>query len=708
MIGNTNVKSYNNIEYDKNYIDNNIYTVKVVDYDGTIIDSKNLNSGQDYTLPQVPSHDGLTFQAWNGSRSVVNNKILNITNNVIMGAVYTTTSGQNEFDIELTIPTGLSVTLNMDGTKDWGDGTSDSNTTHTYSDYGNYTIKCNGTTMTTSSSGGLFAQTTNNINYYIKNIKLSGITSITDYAFQCCYSLISITLPYSITSVGNYAFRDCRSLLNVVLPYNLTTIGNYGFSGCHSLLNVVLPYNLTTIGNYGFQSCSSLINIIISDYVTSLGTYLFLGCNSLIYIRLPNNGSVTSIKTYSFQNCNALTNIIIPSYIRSIDTNCFNYCFALKNISFLGNITFIGSNAFANCYTITEYNFSNNTSVPSLYAIEALSGINGICKIKVPFNLYYNWITANNWDTYEEYIVSLGSAIINFTGDTTGNIYVNNKLISGTSITWGGESMPYYVYDATNNIVLPTQIVTGITNGGTKTVNIDLSSKKKITLSTGVTGLNVTFTIEGKTYNSTSDNNGNYYMYIIGSNTTVNYYIDGGDNYFDEEGSITTTGSDITESITLTAATIQTFIRPDLTANGTLGGDAFAVSAEAYSTSTNYQAWRAVDSSTSTSYYWYSKSSGTRYYTFYNPNVLKVSQIICYFTASNYRASSLYVEGSNNNSDWKDIQTTYSYTTSSPYTGTLTLTNDNYYKYYRLRFVPSTSYIRLYDMLITATVKVPA
>jgi hypothetical protein len=779
MIGNTNVKSYNNIEYDKNYIDNNIYTIKVVDYDGTIIDAQNLNNGQDYTLPQVPSHDGLTFQAWSGSRSVVNNKITNITHNIIMGAVYTTTSGQNEFDIELTVPTGLSVTLNMNGTKDWGDGTTDSNTSHTYSNYGEYTIKCDGTTMTTSSSSGLFGQTTNNINYYIKNIRLSGITNIADYAFQNCYSLINITLPYTITSIGNYAFRDCRSLLNAVIPNNVTSIGNYSFNGCRSLLNIVIPYNLTTIGNYSFNGCSSLISAIISDYVTSLGTYIFYGCNSLIDIRLPNNGSVTSLKTYSFNSCNSLTNIIIPSYIRSINSSCFTSCLALKNVSFLGNITTIESNAFSNCYNITEYNFSNNTSVPSLNTVGSLSGINDICKIKVPFNLYYNWITASNWDTYEKYIVSLGSAIINFTGDNTGNIYVNNYLISGTSTTWGGTSMPYYVYDIMNNIVLPTQIVTGITNGSTKTVNIDLSSKKKITLQTGITGLNVTFTIEDKTYNSTSDNNGNYYIYVVGSgvtldysiydvnnnyqsingtitttnsditqiitynkltlstgvsglnaiftinnntytsmenngnyymyttgsNITVNYYINGGDNYFDEEDSIITTGSNITENITLTPATTSSWTRPNLTANGTLGGDSFAVSAEAYSTSASYQAWRAVDNSTSTSYYWYSKSNGTRYYTFYNPDALKVSQIICYFTASNYRSNSLYIEGSNNNSNWVSIESTYSYTTSSPYTGTLVLTNNDYYKYYRLRFVPYISYIRLYDMLITAIVK---
>lgn len=39
-------------------------------------------------------------------------------NNIMVGAVYTTASGLNEFDIELTEDFGLSVSLKIDGEKD--------------------------------------------------------------------------------------------------------------------------------------------------------------------------------------------------------------------------------------------------------------------------------------------------------------------------------------------------------------------------------------------------------------------------------------------------------------------------------------------------------------------------------------------------------------------------------------------------------------
>jgi hypothetical protein len=74
----------------------------------------------------------------------------------------------SEFDISGT----FTVTLNMDGTKDWGDGTSDTSTTHTYASAGDYTITCDGSTMTTSSSSGLFGQSSSTPCSYAKNVRL--------------------------------------------------------------------------------------------------------------------------------------------------------------------------------------------------------------------------------------------------------------------------------------------------------------------------------------------------------------------------------------------------------------------------------------------------------------------------------------------------------------------------------------------------------
>lgn len=76
------------------------------------------NNGDSFDLPSAPSHENLVFQEWSASCPITDGKVVIDNNDIMVGAVYTTTSGKNEFDITLTKVTGLSVTLNMDGTKD--------------------------------------------------------------------------------------------------------------------------------------------------------------------------------------------------------------------------------------------------------------------------------------------------------------------------------------------------------------------------------------------------------------------------------------------------------------------------------------------------------------------------------------------------------------------------------------------------------------
>lgn len=136
------------------------------------------------------------------------------------------------------------------------------------------------------------------------------------------------------------------------------------------------------------------------------------------------------------------------------------------------------------------------------------------------------------------------------------------------------------------------------------------------------------------------------------------------------------------------------FVRPNLTANGTLGGSAFAVTS---SESTNV-AYRAVDASSAT----YVGLSRYSTFTFYNPTSLKVTRLV-----ASYRNSSSYgrvtsVQGRNNNeSSWTSISASRSGST----TETITLSNSNYYKYYRITFdrgSSSVSLIQLTELQIIA------
>ena len=719
------------------------YKVRVIDYDGTVIEETYCNLNDEYTLPTPPTHSGLTFQEWNSPYTISNGKIT-VTNDVIVGAVYVTTSGNTEFDIELTPASGLTVNVRMTGTKDWGDGTTDSDTSHTYSTYGNYTISCVSGSMNTSGTYGLFGQDTSSSdtagNSTLKAVRFgTGVTQIGQYAFMKCSSLKSVSISKSVVSLGNYSFQSDSNIKAIVFPSTLyltaTTgnyIGNYAFAYCRSLKDIVISKSTTSLPSYFLNGCGSLTEIILPSSVGTNGFYQYCLGSCYVLEKLVFLGTSIEPGSYSLYQCCSLKDIDTTKFniklyqymfaadyklgenlefngITEIETYAFNSCYGIKKLKFNSNVSTIAEYAFNSCKSVEEYNFKANTGVPTLASTNAFSGISDLCKIKVPWDLYQSWIVASNWSSFVNYIDGGTPATITFTGDNTGSIYVDNELISGTSTTWVGSSMPYSVYDTTTNTVLPTQTLTGITEASSQTVNIDLSSKKKITLSTGVTGLTTTFTINGQTYNAIDDN-GDYYIYVVGSDVTVNYFINGGDNYFDESGTITTTGSDITESITLTAATVQTFTRPNLTANGTLGGESFAVSAQSGNTSN--PAYYAVNGNTSN--YWIGTnytSSGTTYmprYYMYNPNVLKVSQFVLTHTSTSYlpaTSDGIHVYISDDNSTYTEIPVTYSISSNVT---TINITNPTYHKYYRIHIRVRSSQVRVSNIAITADEKVAA
>lgn len=496
------------------------YSVKVIDYDGTVLLETKGNTGDVITLPTAPTHDKLVFQEWSASVAVTNNTITIEDNDVIVGAVYTTASGKSEFDITLTKVTGLSVTLNMDGIKDWGDGTSDTTITHTYTTHGDYTIKCDGTTMTTSESSGLFAQTSSAKNYYCIEARLANVTSIGSYAFRFCPSLTSITISNSVTSIGAYAFHYCPSLTSITIPNGVTSIGESAFYYCSSLTSITIPSSVISIGSQTFYYCYSLTNIIIPNSVTRISNSMFYYCYSLTDVTIPNsvtsieigafyncysltdiiipgsvtsigNGafascysltnitipnSVTSIGNKAFQNCYALTNITIPSSVTSISSSAFSNCSSLTNITIPNSVTSIGSSAFESCYSIIRYDFSQHASIPTLSNTNAFNNINGICKIIVPDNLYDSWKAATNWSTYADYIYKASE--VNSGGSGGGETQTITFTIAGTSyqaeegMTWG--DWVNSSYNTNGYKVSRTQITTADSSRYVSTVNSEV------------------------------------------------------------------------------------------------------------------------------------------------------------------------------------------------------------------------------------------
>ena len=101
----------------------------------------------------------------------------------------------------------------------------------------------------------------------VKDVVLTKATFVSDYAFNNCDSLTSVTIGSYVEWIGDYAFAGCRYIKNVVIQdspsgYGYLTIGNFVFYGCMLLEDVTILFcNIDRIGDYVFHDCGSLKSI---------------------------------------------------------------------------------------------------------------------------------------------------------------------------------------------------------------------------------------------------------------------------------------------------------------------------------------------------------------------------------------------------------------------------------------------------------------
>lgn len=189
------------------------------------------------------------------------------------------------------------------------------------------------------------------------------------------------------------------------MPYNYM-YGSYG-----TYLNIISRFlqefvindGVTSISSNAFNNCSALTSITIPDNVKSLGDNAFSGC-SLVSITLPE--SITSIGTSAFASCKSLKSITIPDMVTSIENATFNNCPSLINIVLPSSITYIGSRAFSYSGDIKLFDFRKATRVPTLSNTDAFTYTSSSKKIVVPDALYDSWITATNWSSTTNNIVT--------------------------------------------------------------------------------------------------------------------------------------------------------------------------------------------------------------------------------------------------------------------------------------------------------------
>ena len=198
----------------------------------------------------------------------------------------------------------------------------------------------------------------------------NGVTTINNYAFAFCTSIISVILPSSVTSIGVQAFCNCSSLIDVKIPNSVVSIGADAFTGARNIsydgnatgspwgashvnayADGVLVFNDSTKTNLLACSTNATGDIIIPNSVTNIGNGAFKNCNRIKSIYIGNN--VTEIGANAFNACSSLKTITIPNSVISIGNSAFYDCSGITSITIPGSVTSIGDKAFYNCLEIT-------------------------------------------------------------------------------------------------------------------------------------------------------------------------------------------------------------------------------------------------------------------------------------------------------------------------------------------------------------------
>lgn len=144
----------------------------------------------------------------------------------------------------------------------------------------------------------------------------------------------------------------------------------------------------------------------------------------------------------------------------------------------------------------------------------------------------------------------------------------------------------------------------------------------------------------------------------------------------------------------------DSWVQPNLTANGNLGETSFAVSATKANSS--HPAYHAVDGNSGT--FWQVEGNATgNSFTFYSPAKLKVSSLVFTFynNTEEYAMRSGVLYGSNDNKTWTQIKSFSSYTTTWDVSS-----NTNAYKYHKISITKGGSYndyVDLVNLKINAT-----
>lgn len=262
------------------------WRVRYFDVDGTILKIEYVENGGRTTPPTTnPNYDPqyLIFDGWNYD---IENLIVNQP--IDIGVAYKTVN-----DLTYLFVKAVSKTVRLSFTNfvsiDWGDGTINTENSHTYENYGDYVIKVEGNFSFNTSSSQYMINPTG----LLKKVYLTGRNNLASYAFQNCRNLEVVALC-GISNIPNeYSFRNTavKCVIGGKKAFDSSST-NMFFNGAYKLKYIVSTennfsqlsiydcYNIDDYGcckNFTSNSNNSTYNSIVKNFIFG---YNFTNANS--------------------------------------------------------------------------------------------------------------------------------------------------------------------------------------------------------------------------------------------------------------------------------------------------------------------------------------------------------------------------------------------------------------------------------------------
>ena len=584
----------------------------------------------------------------------------------------------------------------------------------TTADIGNGTVKNAESTFekctSLTSITGTFSKDIKSMNKTFANTAITASIPTAEYSlatmyhtYEDCSKLITGAISQGISAADGlqYTFSGCSNMTSLAAGYSIPSYSelstlNHTFSGCTSLATQpTIPSNITTL-NGTFSQCSAIKSAAIGNGVTTMvDAYINSGLQN---VAIPTNvtsdtgsfqycGGLTSCSIYavgtmskSFSNCASLSSADISTSSISLK-GTFSNCTSLSTISIAAGTATIDASAIAGCTALKKVYIYN--SDPSKTTIDTSTFLDVSTNVKIITPDDYVFTYRNAWGTGKGYNLK------------DSNILPTNDIL-------------IYDMQLTKALLFPSDSTYTYVN-----YQPEMSSESFPVTYTASDGTVTTKTYTGGGYYSTDDkilydtSTGKYPILKNGDTAEIKGVYRYSNRYIIGEDIITTIYGyentiyyeSLNVQMTMTSSTIaELFVQPVLSANGTIGGDSFAIDTSSKIQNEN-DAWKAFDDSRSTYWEFQNDASTTTDYsdysfytnpttiTIYNPKAILLYGIGIIQTTryNNMQAIRAFkIEGSNDNLSWVTLKNDINAYAFNNYYNTIEVDSSAAYKYHKL------------------------